>query len=74
MSAEKAEHLALRYGLPFRPLRQTEEARWRWWCTNLLPSGRCGDYENRPEVCRIFVAGSDPLCVHYWAADEEPGK
>lgn len=23
-------------------------------CRNLTPEGRCGDYENRPQVCRDF--------------------
>jgi Fe-S-cluster containining protein len=29
-------------------------------CPNLLPDGRCGDYENRPEVCRSFKP--DEIC------------
>lgn len=34
-------------------------------CPELLPNGRCGIYENRPELCRKFEEGSEPLCVHY---------
>lgn len=37
----------------------------RWSCSNLTPEGRCGDYENRPELCRNYEAGSDRLCVMY---------
>jgi Fe-S-cluster containining protein len=32
-------------------------------CPNLTPDGRCGIYETRPNLCRIFVPGTDPLCV-----------
>jgi Fe-S-cluster containining protein len=34
-----------------------------WACTRITPEGRCGDYENRPQLCRDYQAGSDPLCV-----------
>lgn len=30
-------------------------------CSRQLPDGRCGDYENRPQVCRDFKA--DAFCV-----------
>ena len=68
-SFEAAEHFAMRSGLPFRPLYQTEAA-WHWWCTALGSDGRCTIYENRPQLCRDFKPGSDPLCVHYWARPE----
>ncbi|WP_435018499.1 YkgJ family cysteine cluster protein [Tundrisphaera sp. TA3] len=42
---------------------------WNYNCRNLLPSGRCGDYENRPELCRIYEPASDGLCVHYQGAE-----
>lgn len=32
-------------------------------CPRLLPTGRCGDYANRPHLCRIFEAGADTGCV-----------
>lgn len=70
-------------GLPFEPLERlgqwtaTEGAdagstysTWRWSCPKLLPSGRCGIYEERPDVCRNFEpATSDRLCVHYMGAE-----
>jgi Fe-S-cluster containining protein len=37
----------------------------RWSCRNLAPSGRCGDYENRPELCKAYEPASDGLCVMY---------
>jgi Fe-S-cluster containining protein len=37
----------------------------RWSCTNLTAEGLCGDYENRPQLCRDYQAGSDRLCVMY---------
>lgn len=75
--AQAAQELAEKMpGHPFIPLRLAmvdEEARHpeadgpygvgRWACSNLMPEGRCGDYENRPQLCRDYVAGSDPLCV-----------
>jgi hypothetical protein len=30
--------------------------------------GRCGDYGNRPHLCREFAAGSDPLCTMFGKA------
>lgn len=39
---------------------------WVFWsCKNLTPEGRCGDYENRPELCRTYEPGQDLLCVEY---------
>lgn len=71
MSAEKAEHWAMGRQLPFRPLVQQSDGKWRWWCPKLdEATGRCTDYENRPALCRAFAAGSDPLCVHYLAEPE----
>lgn len=34
-------------------------------CINLQPDGRCGDYENRPWLCRFFKSGIDWPCIHY---------
>lgn len=42
---------------------------WSFNCKNLLPNGRCGDYENRPDLCRRFEPASGPLCVHYMGAE-----
>ncbi len=36
-----------------------------WSCRNLLPSGRCGDYENRPQLCRNYQPGQDAMCVEF---------
>jgi Fe-S-cluster containining protein len=70
MSREDAEHLVLENGAPFIPAAQMASGEWFFSCTQLQTDGRCGAYEDRPQVCRSYVAGSDPLCVHYWAADE----
>lgn len=52
------------YGLPFLPLYKDPKGWWRFWCPNLGRDGRCGDYENRPQVCRDFVPESgDALCA-----------
>lgn len=31
-------------------------------CKNLLESGKCNIYEDRPSVCRIFPIGAIPEC------------
>lgn len=72
-SRESAEHLALRLALPFFPARQREDGIWEWACTELQPDGRCGAYEDRPQVCRDYAAGSDALCVHYWPDPDDIG-
>lgn len=70
MSYERAEHAALASGLPFVPGQQLPDGRWQWSCYQLQADGRCGIYENRPQLCRDYKPGSDPLCVHYWEKPE----
>lgn len=65
MSFDRAEHWAMRERLPFRPLAQNPDGKWRWWCTALTPEGRCSVYEDRPALCRSYSAGKDGLCVHH---------
>jgi len=36
---------------------------WLFDCPKLLPDGRCGIYDDRPVLCRRFIAGTDTLCV-----------
>lgn len=36
---------------------------WSWSCPRLQADGRCGDYENRPFLCRSFKPGEDSLCL-----------
>jgi Fe-S-cluster containining protein len=55
--------------LSFMPLYRRRDGNWVWWCFNLLPNGRCGDYANRPHACRTYEAGTDDLCVHYGGAE-----
>lgn len=38
---------------------------WLFECENLTPEGRCGNYDNRPKMCRVFEPGSSTLCVEY---------
>ena len=65
-SFDRAEHVAMIHQLPFRPLSQLSDGRWRWWCPALdNQSGRCTIYETRPKLCADYAAGSDPICVHY---------
>lgn len=39
-------------------------------CRNLTAEGRCGDYENRPWLCRAYASGMDPTCVHFMGRTE----
>jgi hypothetical protein len=56
-------------GLPFIPARYDPTAghgtgSWRFNCVNLLPDGRCGDYDNRPYgPCVLYQPREDALCV-----------
>lgn len=70
MSHEKAEHLIMHHRQPFRPSAQRESGVWEWTCYQLQPDGRCGIYETRPQLCRDFKPGEDPLCVHFVPRDE----
>jgi len=48
---------------------------YRWTCTALDDrTGRCTIYESRPRLCRDYVPGSDPLCVHFVAPTEPPNS
>jgi Fe-S-cluster containining protein len=54
----------LGYDLPFRPLFRRSDGIWVWWCPKLdRKTGRCGDYENRPYLCRRYEPRQDPLCI-----------
>lgn len=65
--------------MPFVPVIETsrstdpesgrEYASYVFRCSNLTTEGRCGDYENRPQLCRVFEPGSDLPCVHYRGAE-----
>ena len=67
MSFERAEHIALKVGIPFRPSEQRADGTWLWTCNQLTDEGLCGIYESRPALCRSFAPGQDPLCVHFVA-------
>lgn len=65
-----------RHELPFLPLRIDRDATFtdpvpdghvaiRYMCPKLSPEGRCGDYENRPPLCRDYQPGQDRLCAVY---------
>jgi Fe-S-cluster containining protein len=49
--------------LPFRALYKASTG-WIWWCPNLnRETGRCDDYANRPETCRMYDPGIDANCT-----------
>lgn len=70
---------AIEHGLPFEPVAKLGEwtdektgrpyAEFHWRCTKLLPNGRCGIYEDRPNLCRSFEPLTDQLCVHWNGAE-----
>lgn len=58
--------------LPFhspRLIKQDYTPEYDMWvvdCMNILPDGRCGDYENRPYgPCVVYEPGECRLCVHH---------
>lgn len=38
---------------------------WYLRCKMVTTNGLCSMYDNRPDLCRIFAPGSDPLCVKH---------
>lgn len=59
-------------GLPFMPLWRTRAHHWLYWCPLLGRDGRCTDYENRPDLCRTYQAGSDMLCAMHIPVPDVP--
>ena len=64
--------------LPFLPLERSGTwedpdgraySSWWWSCPRLQADGRCGDYENRPALCRTFEPAAETLCVHWGGAE-----
>jgi Fe-S-cluster containining protein len=71
--------------LPFEPIRESSfyavssndeepaSTRWSFSCPKLGDDGRCTIYEERPELCRSYVAESDPMCAEFngpWSGDD----
>lgn len=50
-------------GLPFLPESRDADGGWSLSCPRLTPEGRCGDYENRPRLCRTYEPGRDAPCA-----------
>lgn len=50
-------------GLPFIAERKDADGYWVMSCVNLTPEGRCGDYEGRPYLCRLFEPGTQFPCA-----------
>lgn len=46
----------------------------RFSCPILKPDGRCGDYANRPQLCRDYRAGSDGICAMFVAPPPTEGE
>jgi len=74
-AAKKMVH----HKLPFIPLRLAVEGNEtaggpseidgrvsiRFSCPLVTPEGLCGDYENRPQLCKDYQPLSDRLCAMY---------
>lgn len=65
--------------LPFKPAAKRASFgdlghTWTWTCPRLDPTGRCGDYENRPQLCRDFEPETDHMCLHHGGAEGEPAE
>lgn len=63
---------------PFVPLRRYYTyigawlERWLFQCTKLGADGRCTIYEDRPELCKLYEAGCDEMCIHTRGIDGNP--
>lgn len=42
---------------------------YQFVCPKLQSDGRCGIYDTRPWLCRVFEPASDRLCVHHKGAE-----
>lgn len=62
----RAARAIAHHGFPFEVI---PDAGGAVRCTRLQADGRCGDYENRPDLCRTLEPGMDPLCVHWRGAE-----
>lgn len=62
--------------LPFEPLRpyywnskrggrSPVSCQWMFSCPMLRADGRCGVYEQRPDVCRKYEPGTDRMCAEF---------
>jgi Fe-S-cluster containining protein len=73
---EEAEQFAKGRALPFYPVStfpfktstgsvdpDVSTVGVMWDCYNLTAEGRCGDYENRPQLCRDYAPKEDELCI-----------
>ena len=48
---------------------EREYAYWLFSCPKVTAEGLCSIYEDRPDTCRMFEAGSNRLCVHHQGAE-----
>lgn len=60
------------WGFPFMPVEAHEfevdgkPARtFSYSCGELRVDGRCGVYEDRPQLCRDYAPGQDAMCVYH---------
>jgi Fe-S-cluster containining protein len=66
MSRSTVRRMVKMEGLPFTPMEKGN-VEWFFSCSKLTESGRCGIYEDRPEVCRKYIASTE-IC-HPGASD-----
>jgi len=69
-SLELANARMKREGKPFKAVGHFWNGAVKFSCPLLDENGRCGDYENRPETCRMFEPTSDNLCVYFQRIDQ----
>lgn len=63
--------MAVRF-FPFIPVEKSETCdQYLFACVELRHDGRCGIYEHRPQLCRDYQIGDDPMCVYYSPSREE---
>jgi Fe-S-cluster containining protein len=55
--------IATRYA--HRGARKPHSVKWGFECERLGADGRCTQYEDRPNMCRIYEPKDDLLCIEF---------
>lgn len=66
-SIKKLQEHKLDYMYPIRPCDYfgKDTVQVQFGCNNLGDDGLCKDYDNRPDLCKLYEPQQDALCCEY---------